>query len=93
MSTLKRRGARGKTRIRRRKPAPQLSTTATDSAPPSNHDVLLVTAQAMAVELGQPVARVFDWLKLGRISCAKKIGDTWIAPRNALRREFGLDTV
>jgi hypothetical protein len=87
MSTLKGRSARGKKRIRGgRKPTPQLPQQ-------RDGDRLLTGAQAIANELDWPLQRTFDWLKHRRINCAKKSGDLWVAGRNALRREFGLDTV
>jgi hypothetical protein len=54
-------------------------------------DVLLVGAGALAAEIGVPERQLFYWLTKGRIKSASKIGSLWTAPRNALRRELGLD--
>jgi hypothetical protein len=54
-------------------------------------DRLLVGAEEMALEAGQPPRRVHHWLKTGLLKTPRKVGHLWTVGRRQFRRELGLD--
>jgi hypothetical protein len=54
-------------------------------------DRLLVGAEEMAAEAGQPPRRVHHWLKTGLLKTPRKVGHLWTVGRRQFRRELGLD--
>jgi hypothetical protein len=95
MATVRRRPRRGKAAL----PIPHNMTP--PSRPPlapwhaqrpaEPQDILCVGMREIAAAIEQPYPRVRHWLDLRVIASVTKRGRLHVAPRNALRREFGLD--